>query len=128
MLVVDETKKDEKVKVKTKEKKPKKNKITREKLNKKDYYRCQVQFDTMADKMLYAAMYNYLAAHYPHIAKTIRDSMRKHIMKLLIEHALTHLNSNPNNRAKLVKSLEERVDDKKLLAEIFAVVKKAGLL
>ena len=98
------------------------SKITEEKLNRKDYFRPQVQFKKRNDKIDWAAKYGFIAEHYHEIAAKIRDDTAVEIKKRLKHDFNTILKANPKARLQFDFWLEENVIDLKLRKEISRVV------
>lgn len=101
------------------------SRITEEKLNRKDYFRAQVQFKKRDDKIVWAAEYGFIAERYPEIAEKIRDDTASEIKKRLKHDFNTILKSNNKAPLEFDLWLMQNVVDSKLQKEVSKIVNKA---
>lgn len=83
--------------------------ITEEKLQRKDYYRYQVQPETTDDKLFYAVIYGIIEKMYPEAAKDIRNHLAKEINKEVRSRCRTIWKSNATIKAMLPRYVDEKV-------------------
>lgn len=83
--------------------------VTKDKLERGDYYRAQVQLSSEA-KLRYAAFYNFMAKKYRNNANKVRDYFSSIIEKRIMEEFESIWKSNPTARAIYPRWMEENID------------------
>ena len=83
--------------------------ITKDKLERRDYYRVQMQLSPEA-KTRYAAFYNFMARKYPDNANKVRDYFSTIVIKRVMEEFESIWKSNPTARAIYPRWMEENID------------------
>lgn len=98
-------------------------KITKDRLQKRDNFRVQVQFENEEDKMFWAAGSLFLDSHYHANAQEVRDYAAPVTKKKLIQVLNTLSKSNKRFKSEFSKWREENIEEPDLLKKINQIVR-----
>lgn len=98
--------------------------VTEVTLNRPDSFRIQTQIKSREKKLLWAAIYNWIAREYPEVAERIRNYLADLILERLEQEFKTIINTDPTAKLKHDRFLEHTIPDAAIRKEAQIVISK----
>lgn len=96
--------------------------INEQNLRKADSFRVQAQIKNRRQKIMYGAIYNWIAKEFPDVSERIRDSIVGLAMRRLEQEFLTIIDTNPKTRQSLNAFLDEVILDRGIRREANSII------
>lgn len=96
--------------------------ITEENLQRADSFRIQTQNKKRRNKILWGAVYNWIAQEYPEIAERIRNFIADLMIDRLEQEFKTIINSNHFAKQKHETFIKQIIPDSKILIETHNII------
>jgi len=96
--------------------------ITEGNLRKADSFRIQTQNKKRRNKILWGAIYNWIAREYPEIAERIRNFIADLVIERLEQEFRTIIKSNHSARTRHNNFLKEIIPDSRMLTDVYGMV------